>query len=71
MEKQLAELIQKLGAVSVQTNKGQEIKYFQGRGLLPHFSWDSINYARNEWKMPKNTVFVASYLKTGKTDDGL
>lgn len=46
------------------TDRG--ITYYNGKAFLPHFSWKTANYAMTEWEMPQNTVFVASYVKTGE-----
>lgn len=51
------------------TQNDDGVTFYKGKAFLPHFSWKAANYAIKEWEMPKNTVVVASYLKTGTTFD--
>lgn len=36
-----------------------------GKVFMPGFSLEAVDYAMNEWEMHENSVFIASYPKTG------
>lgn len=38
---------------------------FKGKHFAPMHSVESIEYAMNRWKMPENSVVIASFPKTG------
>lgn len=37
-----------------------------GKTFMPGFSFENVHYVMNEWDIPKNSVFIASYPKTGE-----
>lgn len=45
-----------------------DITKAEGRTFIPGFLWECVEYARNEWDMPQNSVIISSYLKTGESE---